>query len=413
MKKLFLFLLAVSFFAVFASAQACGDGIVNQQNEQCDDGNNRNGDGCSSACMIEAVCEFGCFTPDSLNDSLTESIGPSFENNLQTLLAGGGYTINTTDDQRQTQVWNNAKGVNLEIKFLGKYALYPHVFGYYLNSDPSTFVPLFKDADHPSYSSLPLASPGDTFNISIPAHSTTGFGINTWDTVHNVQDFSYTQNSLNPDKPYPLDHVLVFDACGEYVLAFNDTGSDFDFQDIFVSVKKVSSSETCEIENLTDILKTEVSVSNKATGAVSDVFSQDETATIKATVTNNKSISITDNLKVLVIPSTCPVPSTCPITVSDGQETFNAFSRNDFSFDFPWAGKDNGDYEIRASVPVYAGELSSFNNSASRFVTLKQKTSAVAVPETNLLFTPIIAFSVIAILYYFSRNIDINEANGK
>jgi len=31
----------------------CGDGIINQLNETCDDGNNVNGDGCSSLCTIE------------------------------------------------------------------------------------------------------------------------------------------------------------------------------------------------------------------------------------------------------------------------------------------------------------------------------------------------------------------------
>ena len=34
----------------------CGDGIVNQWWEECDDGNNINGDGCSSTCKIEEEC---------------------------------------------------------------------------------------------------------------------------------------------------------------------------------------------------------------------------------------------------------------------------------------------------------------------------------------------------------------------
>ncbi len=33
----------------------CGDGVVNQASEQCDDGNNSNGDGCDSACQFEAA----------------------------------------------------------------------------------------------------------------------------------------------------------------------------------------------------------------------------------------------------------------------------------------------------------------------------------------------------------------------
>jgi uncharacterized repeat protein (TIGR01451 family) len=31
----------------------CGDGVVNQDSEQCDDGNNEDGDGCSAICLIE------------------------------------------------------------------------------------------------------------------------------------------------------------------------------------------------------------------------------------------------------------------------------------------------------------------------------------------------------------------------
>lgn len=37
----------------------CGDGMVNQASEQCDDGNNDNGDGCSSDCEKEPTCGDG------------------------------------------------------------------------------------------------------------------------------------------------------------------------------------------------------------------------------------------------------------------------------------------------------------------------------------------------------------------
>jgi len=33
---------------------ACGDGIVNDEEEECDDGNNTDYDGCNSVCKIEA-----------------------------------------------------------------------------------------------------------------------------------------------------------------------------------------------------------------------------------------------------------------------------------------------------------------------------------------------------------------------
>jgi fibro-slime domain-containing protein len=40
---------------------ACGDGVVNQSEERCDDGNRVSGDGCSSECRIEA--DYLCATP--------------------------------------------------------------------------------------------------------------------------------------------------------------------------------------------------------------------------------------------------------------------------------------------------------------------------------------------------------------
>ena len=213
----------------------CGDGKINQKTEQCDDGNNLNGDGCSSACTVERSCDYGCFSPDSLDDNVTEHIGHSNEITLQDFLDSKGYDFNVVRDQTNTQVWHNPNNVELQIKFLGKFAAQQHVFGYYLDGDANSFVPLFEDANHPSYS-LPVALPGNTFAISIPAGSSIGFGIDAW---KNGQNFYFTQNSLNSDKK---DHVLVFDSCGEFVLAFEDKFSDFDFQDIVVSVKKISCS---------------------------------------------------------------------------------------------------------------------------------------------------------------------------
>ena len=40
----------------------CGDGIVNQESEQCDDGNTENGDGCSSTCQREEQNQVPEFT---------------------------------------------------------------------------------------------------------------------------------------------------------------------------------------------------------------------------------------------------------------------------------------------------------------------------------------------------------------
>lgn len=43
-------------------APFCGDGIINQASEQCDDGNNQDGDGCSANCQIEVIPSPQTFT---------------------------------------------------------------------------------------------------------------------------------------------------------------------------------------------------------------------------------------------------------------------------------------------------------------------------------------------------------------
>lgn len=46
----------------------CGDGII-QGSEQCDDGNNVDGDGCSSSCKLESLCGNGILDPGEQCDS--------------------------------------------------------------------------------------------------------------------------------------------------------------------------------------------------------------------------------------------------------------------------------------------------------------------------------------------------------
>ncbi|HHX58484.1 MAG TPA: DUF4215 domain-containing protein [Candidatus Moranbacteria bacterium] len=49
----------------YTRAPFCGDGIINQPSEQCDDGNTQDGDGCSSTCQIEEEPD----TPDTFTVS--------------------------------------------------------------------------------------------------------------------------------------------------------------------------------------------------------------------------------------------------------------------------------------------------------------------------------------------------------
>ncbi|MDY0003634.1 MAG: DUF4215 domain-containing protein, partial [Polyangia bacterium] len=80
-----LSLLLAAAFALGACASGapaneglCGDGIVQaQRGEQCDDGNNIGGDGCSAGCISEAGAEIDCNNGiDDDNDGLTDCADP-------------------------------------------------------------------------------------------------------------------------------------------------------------------------------------------------------------------------------------------------------------------------------------------------------------------------------------------------
>lgn len=57
--------------------EICGDGL-DFGSYECDDGNTRNGDGCSSRCVIEK--DYGCLGGNPKNkDMCAEIKGPGFE----------------------------------------------------------------------------------------------------------------------------------------------------------------------------------------------------------------------------------------------------------------------------------------------------------------------------------------------
>lgn len=60
--------LALSLFAANAAYARCGDGYLIMPDEQCDDGNNVDGDGCSSTCTIEPMCGDGVLNPGEACD---------------------------------------------------------------------------------------------------------------------------------------------------------------------------------------------------------------------------------------------------------------------------------------------------------------------------------------------------------
>ncbi len=49
------FIFTPAYCITLSSSPSCGDGVVNDSKERCDDGNRVNGDGCSSACLVETT----------------------------------------------------------------------------------------------------------------------------------------------------------------------------------------------------------------------------------------------------------------------------------------------------------------------------------------------------------------------
>lgn len=178
-------------------------------------------------------CDYRCFVPDELNDHQKETIHENSEDSLQEILDDRGYSIDVEDDQTNIQAWHTSNFVTLEITYLGGVAGAKHAFGYYLNGDRNTFVALFEDGNHPLYS-LPVASVGDSFTITIPNNETAGFAIDTW--LNGSSHLQFSENSLNDNS---RDRVIVFDLCDEFLLGFEDL-TDLDYQDVVVSVHRLS-----------------------------------------------------------------------------------------------------------------------------------------------------------------------------
>ncbi|MBI3622674.1 DUF4215 domain-containing protein [Candidatus Pacearchaeota archaeon] len=178
-----------------------------------------------------------CLVPDSLGDVVKEILTYDHEITLQQFLASRGYIFDVLNDQKNTQVWKTNQSAQIQIKYIGKVASYGHTFGYYLDGNKSTFKPIFEDNggyDNPKYN-VPIAHFNDTFTINVPAGSKVGFAI---DSYHNGEKgFTYSENKFNEDSK---DLMLVFNSCNEFILAFDDTFGDYDYQDIVVVIKSLS-----------------------------------------------------------------------------------------------------------------------------------------------------------------------------
>lgn len=167
------------------------------------------------------------------------------EDNLQEALDSDGYTgTDATADQTNTQTWDGTNNtVNFTAKFLEKNASYHHVFGYYMNGNLASFVPLFDDASAAANSTYSFSVP----NVSAPG---VGFAIKAYNNAALVGTWA-TQKSLNSDSN---NHAIVFNPSDDtYVLAFDDqTGNtvDHDYNDILVevSVDGCTDAPTCNPE---------------------------------------------------------------------------------------------------------------------------------------------------------------------
>ncbi|HLD98599.1 MAG TPA: hypothetical protein VI815_04700 [Candidatus Nanoarchaeia archaeon] len=191
--------------------------------------------------LCPPVCEYDCMVPDTLGDVETEIIFPSFgnETNLKTILESQGYFFNTTNDQSNIQVWNITSDAIIEIKVLGKVAAANQAFGYYLNHNTSTFTPIFEAGDHPLYN-VPLSPGNDTYQISVNAGEVLGFAM---DSFYGNSVIYYTENEFNPGQK---DHAVMFDLCNEFIIGFENSGNEPDYQDLIVSVKLIECNQVCE-----------------------------------------------------------------------------------------------------------------------------------------------------------------------
>jgi hypothetical protein len=187
------------------------------------------------------ICKDECLIPDNLGDNETEIIYPSFGNeiSLQDIFKSLDYIFNTSTDQSQAQVWHTNNNTILEIKFLGKVSASNQTFGYYLDNDPSNFTAIFEAGNHPNYTA-PVANINDTFLIEIPVGETLGFAM---DSFYGDSVVYYTENDFNPGNK---DHALVYDFfCNGFIIAFENSGGEPDYQDLIVSVNLVECSNKC------------------------------------------------------------------------------------------------------------------------------------------------------------------------
>ena len=117
------------------------------------------------------------------------------------------------------QIWEDKnlsileKILLIEITYLDGISAYQHVFGYYVNHNINTFVPLFKTGNF-SPEAVPIVNKGEDFNVTINGGNDIGFAIKVYSNSGFINTYK-TENSLNQ---FGTDRALVFDLCDEFLV---------------------------------------------------------------------------------------------------------------------------------------------------------------------------------------------------
>ena len=185
-----------------------------------------------------------CISADTTAGTPINSFGVPFggEFTLQQVLNNAipPYTINTATDETGFQEWSlplNTISVNFVGKIIANIAGNPNAFGYYVNDDLSTFVPLWKtSATHSTVA--PVLTAGTPFVFSVPTIGVTSIGFAIDDQNGSTHTIYATQSSLNT---LSEDHAVVYNPTDNtYVMGFEDlplTTGDKDYQDAVMEIK--------------------------------------------------------------------------------------------------------------------------------------------------------------------------------
>ena len=165
-----------------------------------------------------------------------------------------------------------------------------------------------------------------------------------------------------------------------------------------------------------DILSVEITRITNEGGTDTALFSRANTMTVEATVTNNTPNAISGAITFSIIKpgnvaAEILIAGPLPFNVTfPGKNLANPSGKSiqpPGKYAFTWSTAPpeatNGTFLVKASVPIPLDDISPNNNYDSYYITLGEAVNNnVSVPETNLLFLPVIGFAVISLIYYSS-----------